>query len=123
MKYTRIFADSSGETHFEDVEDQYVEVELAPTAVMGVTGKRPARNVRLGSLPPGYSDDFHPAPVPYLVAYLGGEVDITTSDGETRSFKPGDVSVQADVKGRGHKNRVVGKSPCEFLLVELDEEQ
>lgn len=59
--------------------------------------------------------------MPYLVAYLGGEVEITTTDGETRSFKPGDVSVQVDVKGRGHKNRVVGRSHCEFLLVELAE--
>jgi len=121
VQYTRIFSDSDGETHFVDVEDEYQQIELAPKIVMGVTETRQANNVRMAYLPSGYSDDFHPAPVRYLVAYLRGQVEITVTDGEIRNFGPGDVSLQGDVKGTGHKNRVLGQSNCEFLLIELEE--
>jgi hypothetical protein len=32
MKYTRIYADADGESHFEDVEVQFQEVDFAPPA-------------------------------------------------------------------------------------------
>lgn len=119
MKYTRIFADLDGETHFDDMEDEYQQIELAPTAKMGVAKNKQASNARLAYLPPGYFDDFHPAPMRYLVAYLRGHVEITVTDGEVRTFGPGDISLQWDVDSKGHRNRVLGQSNCEFLLVEL----
>ena len=120
MKYTRIYADSEGDTHFEVVEDESQVVELAPKVAMILSEKMSAKAVCMASLPAGYSDEFHPAPAIYLVAYLQGEVEITVTDGEIRKFKPGDISLQSDVEGRGHKNRIVGGSVCRFLLIELD---
>ena len=121
MRYTRIYADSADETHFEDVEEDSQQVELAPTAVFGVTKSRPASNVFLANLPSGYSDDFHPPPVRYLVAILHGEFDTTVSDGEVRRFRPGDVALLDDAASKGHKSVVVGQSDCEFMFVELAE--
>ena len=62
MKYTRVYADSAGETHFADVEEETRQLELAASAVFGVTKNRPASNVFLAELPQGYSDDFHSRP-------------------------------------------------------------
>ena len=121
MKYTRCYADSAGETHFEDVEEETQQVELAPSAVFGVTKNRPASNVFLTNWPPGYADDFHPAPGRYLFALLQGEFDTTVSDGEVRRFRPGDVVLVEDVASKGHKSVVVGQSNCEFMFVGLAE--
>ena len=35
MKYTRIYGDSNGETHFEDVEEETQQTEIAPTVSDG----------------------------------------------------------------------------------------
>jgi len=121
MKYTRLYADADGETHFEDVEEESQQVELAPTAVFGVTKNRPASNVFLTNLPPGYIDDFHSSPVRYLVAFLQGEIDQTVSDGEVRRFRPGDVVLADDMVSRGRKSVVVGQKNVELMLVELAE--
>ena len=121
MKYTRLYADADGETHFEDVEEESQQVELAPTAVFWVTKNRPASNVFLANLPQGYVDDFHASPVRYLVAVLQGEIDQTVSDGEVRRFRPGDVVLADDVASKGHKSVVVGQTNAELMMVELAE--
>ena len=121
MKYTSCYADSAGETQFEDAEEETQQVELAPSAVFGVTKNRPASNVFSANWPPGYADDFHPVPARYLFALLQGEFYTTVSNGEVRRFRPGDVVLVEDVASEGHKSVFVGQSNCELMFVELAE--
>ena len=121
MRYTRIYADSDGETHFEDVEEETQKVEIAPTAILDVGKPRPASEVSWASFPPGYSDDFHPTPYRMFLPILAGEAETTVSDGEVRRFKAGDIILSEDVASKGHMTVVVGQSACEFFIVRLPE--
>ena len=121
MRYTRIYADSDGETHFEDVEGETQKVEIAPTAIIDIGETRPASECSWASFPPGYSDDFHPPPKRVIVPILAGEVEMTVSDGEVRRFKAGDLVLSEEVAGKGHKSVVVGQSAFEFFMVFLPE--
>ena len=86
MKYTRIYADSDGETHFQDVEEETEIKGAAPTATFDAGKTRPASECFLASLPAGYSSDFHPAPKRFIIPVLAGEMETTVSDGEVRRF-------------------------------------
>ena len=121
MRYTRIYADSDGETHFEDVEEETQKVEIAPTAIIDIGETRPASECSLASFPPGYSDEFHPNLKRYIVPILAGEMEMTVSDGEVRRFKAGDIILTEDVASKGHKSVVVGESAVNFSLVGLPE--
>ena len=121
MKYTRIYADSDGETHFEDIEEETQKVEIAPTAIIDLGKTRPVSECSWASFPPSYSDDFHPVPYRMIIPILTGEVETTVSDGEVRRFKAGDIVLSEDVASKGHKTVVVGQSACEFFIVRLPE--
>ena len=60
---------------------------------------------------------YHPAPAAQFVVYLSGEMTVTTSDGQTRRFGPGDVLRVEDVAPcKGHIS-VVGGAPSHTLVV------
>ena len=51
MKYTRFYADPDGETHLEEIEVETQQVELAPTAIFGVTKEMLASSVFFADVP------------------------------------------------------------------------
>lgn len=121
MRYTRLYADLDGETHFEDVEEATQPVEIAATGVFGVTPRKQANRVFLAELPPGYADDFHPPPVRYLVSVLKGVIETTASDGDVHRFASGSVVLFDDGGSKGHKSVVTSESSAEVMFVELAE--
>ena len=109
MKYPRTFATPDGESHFEDVEVQHETVTVVP--------ERPAFNVgvaiataasELLQIPADWDGDWPPTPRRWFVVTLSGELQITTSDNETRTFGPGAMCLLDDTTGRGHNTRVIG---------------
>ena len=50
---------------------------------------------------------------------LDGEIEIETSDGETRRFSGGDILLVEDVDGRGHRTRTVNNQPRRSLFLPL----
>ena len=109
MRYPRTFAAPDGESHFEDVEVQHETVTVVP--------ERPAFNVgvaiataasELLEIPADWDGDWHPTPRGWFVVTLSGELQITTSDNETRTFGPGAMCLLDDTTGRGHNTRVIG---------------
>lgn len=69
VRYVRLYADASGESHFADEEAALREVDFAP-----------------------------PAPPLHLWAFtlLAGEVEGQASDGEARRFGPGSILLMED---------------------------
>jgi len=122
MRYTRVYADSDGETHFEDLQEEFQQTQFAPgIPLLGLTKPKSASDTFFVQFPAGYSDDYHPAPKTYLFVVLTGELEVTVSDGEVRRFVPGDVVFPDDQAGRGHRSLVVSQSNCETLFVGLAE--
>ena len=120
MRYVRIFADSEGESHFEDVDIPMTPVEMIPPAPpLNLAGFEPANQVSFLSGPPGWYGEPHRAPKPSIYFCLQGEWEIETSDGERRRFGPGAVLRTDDTTGKGHITRVIGEQAALAGVVQL----
>ena len=121
MKYVRLYADSEGVSHFEDVEVQTKSTDFSPPAdPADVSEPFSAAQVLFIRLPVGWSGDWHTAPKRQLSFQMEGELWITAGDGETRIFKAGEVRLLEDTFGKGHKTKVAGDRDVLNGIVQLD---
>lgn len=98
---TKVYNDSNGESHFEDIE-----IPLKDDGDIGfLSGKVAAKEVIFRKVKPTYDYDFHTAPQRQYIILLDGEIEIETSLGEKRIFKGGDILLMEDTEGKGHKTR------------------
>jgi len=118
ITFTRLHASPDGETHLDDVA-----VDTTPESVgPGLPGRARGAPVAVTDwtmlrMEPGYFNDWHPAPRRQFVIVCSGELEITTSAGETRPFGPGSVFLAEDTSGKGHQTRAVGASGCILVFV------
>jgi hypothetical protein len=120
MHVTRIHADPSGESHFEDIEIGLTPVGIAPPSPSPrVSAPVLAARVKFVHLPPGWLGDWHPAPRRQYWVGIRGIVEVTVSDGEARQFGPGSVALLEDLAGKGHVTRAVGDHGAQAMFVEL----
>ena len=103
MKYTHLYSDNNGESHFKDSRIVFGQAEQCSI-------------LRAKS---GWQSDWHPAPFRQLHFYLSGEVEAETSDGETRRIGAGDITLVEDTSGKGHRSRVIGSSDVLIAVVKL----
>ncbi|MDB5119411.1 MAG: hypothetical protein JWN56_629 [Sphingobacteriales bacterium] len=98
---TRVYSDSNGDSHFEDVE-----IPLNEAGSIGrLSEVLPATGVVFREVEPSYDWDFHTAPQKQYIILLDGEIEIETSLGQKRIFKAGDVLLVEDTTGKGHKTK------------------
>ena len=110
MRYTRLFADDSGESHFEDAElEGTVTSVIEGGRTARISGPFSATGVIFVAPPPksGRADGgarwgMHTAPSRRWAVGLSGRVALTASDGERRELEPGQVFLIEDTTGRGH---------------------
>jgi uncharacterized cupin superfamily protein len=50
---------------------------------------------------------------------LKGYIEVTDSDGEKRTFGPGDSVLMEDVAGEGHRTRVKGTEECVAAIIPI----
>jgi len=111
MQYTRIYADSKGESHFDEVTVELSSMDFAPPAPpLNVSAPIPAAQMVFISSPPGWFGDWHPAPRKQFWVQIAGQIEVEVSDGEVRRFKPGAVALLEDITGKGHVSRVVSQN-------------
>lgn len=113
MKITRVYTSSDGETHFG-------EYSFAPSSthssIEGMTVFERAfdMNINAGqvmyrSCPGVDANDAHCAPFRQFVAVMGGTIKIIVSDGESRTFGPGEFFLVEDTTGKGHASYSVDR--------------
>lgn len=120
MKYARLHAGKNGKTHFEDVTLKLNEADYRPPApVMYVSHVYPADGMQLIRLPSGWSAETDRPPKKQFLICLQGHLEVTASDGEKRTFGPGDSVMMEDVEGDGHKARVKGDE-CLAAVIPVD---
>ncbi len=101
IKVTRVYSDSKGESHFEDIE-----MPLKDDGEIGfLSDQIPVKNLIFRKVKPDYDYDFHTAPQNQYIILLDGEIEIETSLGDKRTFKGGDILLMEDTQGKGHKTR------------------
>ena len=118
--YCRLYVDSNGESHFDDVGVELREVPFAPPAPplwlceLGAA----VRAAFLGG-PAGWQGEWHQSTGRNLFVVIKGEWEIEVSDGEKRMFSPTDVVLLEDTSGKGHNSRVTSSDHSLALFVEL----
>ena len=121
VKLLRLYADESGESHFEDVEIPFEEVDdyFENTPPVFFSSFESASEYGFERVPPGWVGSWHPAPQRVLAIYLSGELEIEASDGEIRPIASGTVLLAEDTTGKGHRNRVIGATELEMVFITL----
>jgi len=103
MKYTRIYADKAGESHFDDIDIELAPQNFAPPAPpLNLSAFSPALQYAFCSFPAGWRGDLHPVPHRQFFFVIFGEIAGQVSNGEVRYFKAGDVVLGEDTAGKGH---------------------
>jgi len=111
MKYTRLYADGNGESHFEDVECELLPADVVTSSPpMDFSEALEAEQFAFMSAPAGWSSEWHPSSARNFFVVLSGEWEVTASDGETRRFSMGSALLVEDTTGKGHSSRVITES-------------
>lgn len=116
---TCIRSDARGDSYFEDVS-----ISLTPAQVVANTPKLfvspPQVAHHLFAINPSqWEGEMHVAPHRQYVIVLSGCLEVTTSKGETRQFKAGNIILAEDITGKGHKTIVVGDEPVVSSVVQI----
>ena len=123
MRYTRIYSDSGGESHFDEQTVDLVPSNFAPPAPpLNVSAPIPTAQMVFISSPPDWLGDWHPAPRRQYWIQVAGQIDVEVSDGEVRRFDPGDIALLEDVTGKGHVTRVAGSGDMQGVFVQLPDQ-
>ncbi len=118
--FVRIVATPDGGSRFVDDATPLADGDFAPPAPrLGLSPVADAAATRFIGAPAGWDSPPHPAPARQWVVMVRGAVEATTSDGEARTFGPGDAVLLEDTVGAGHSTRVVGDEPWVALVVVL----
>jgi hypothetical protein len=120
VRYTRIYAGDDGESHFEEVDIALDEVAYAPPAPpYFVSRPSAATAVVYTTIPRGWSSEWHPTPKLQWWFQLAGEVEVVTSDRDSRRFLTGSIVRVEDTTGQGHTTRVVGDADVIAVYVHI----
>jgi quercetin dioxygenase-like cupin family protein len=122
ISIVRVYADSLGESHFEDISWKMVESEFAPPAPpLLVSDFVDSSSFGFISAAPGWSGEWHPTPKRQLIIYISGRIEATVSDGESRTFGSGDITLLEDTAGVGHRSKVTGDEQVLLAVIQLGE--
>lgn len=123
-KYVRLYADESGESHFEDLEIALDPIDFAPPAApLNIAQFLPvAQSLWIGA-PVGWAGETpHPAPQRQIFCTVRGEYGVTASDGTVRRFPAGSVLLLEDTWGKGHSTRITSRDDALVFAVVLTDE-
>jgi hypothetical protein len=116
VRIPRTYADDTGGSHFDIIEETLTPSAFVPTnPPLGLSAPHPATTAIFCRLAPGWDGSWHPTPRTQYAVTLAGDWEITVTDGERRSFGPGDMVLLDDRTGRGHNTVVT--SPGEVLIL------
>ncbi len=122
MKYTRLYADPDGETHFEDVDVEFNDGQIrsgGPT--IGLSAPQQTSDCFFLETSGGSTPfrDYHPTPRTQWFVRLAGVGELGASDGEVRQFNSGDVVLLDNMDSKGHCTRDV--EPGNVMIMGLEE--
>ena len=98
---TKVYSDEHGDSHFQDIT-----VPLTAAGPIGYLSEKIAvKELIFRKVKPGYDYEFHTAPTRQYIILLDVGIEIETSLGVKRQFKPGHVLQVEDVTGKGHRSK------------------
>jgi hypothetical protein len=116
MRIHNLYTDASGESHFRDIQVEWVEETRADK----LSRRFPATGIIFRQVPPTYDLDWHPAPRRQYIINLDAGVQITASNGGSRVIGAGEVILVEDTTGKGHRSRAVDARLRHCIFVPVD---
>jgi hypothetical protein len=116
MRIHNLFVDTKGETHFRDIEVDWVEEQ----EFSKFSKRFPANGIIFRETSGDYDLDWHPAPRRQYIINLEGAVQITASDGESRIIGAGEVLLVEDTSGKGHLSKAVNGKMRRSIFVPIE---
>jgi hypothetical protein len=122
--YTRLFADDSGVSHFEDLEIELIPGFAAPPAepLYAAPFMTTSKCSWVGAKADWKGDVPHPAPYRFLLVNIRGEFQVIAGDGSVRDVVPGSVMLVEDTWGTGHSTRGISDDESVCLFFALPEQ-
>ena len=115
MTCYHIHGDAAGETHLTRLE--FPAKETSAGLVRGLNDI-PATTLGFGEFVGRKPDvGLHNAPRRQFLVVLGGELEISTTQGDSQRLGPGDVLLADDIGSKGHVSRDVGEDPLMLLAI------
>jgi hypothetical protein len=105
MRIHNLYTDANGESHFRDIEVDWVEERRGSK----LSKRMPATGIIFRETSADYDLDWHPAPRRQYIVNLDAGVQITASDGESRLIGAGEIILVEDITGKGHLSKGLGK--------------
>jgi hypothetical protein len=113
---TRIYSDDNGDSHFEDIE-----IPLQDAGAIGkLSAPMPVGNIIFREVEEAYDYTFHTAPQKQYILLLNGGIEIETSLGEKRIFKPGEVLLVEDITGKGHRSKNLQQAKRRSVFITIN---
>ena len=116
MRIHNLYCDANGESHWRDVEVQWVEERNSSK----LSARLPANGIIFRETSGDYDLSWHPAPRRQYIINLDGGVQITASDGEARVINAGEVILVEDITGKGHLSKSVGGKMRHSIFVPVE---
>lgn len=116
MRIANLYTDEKGESHFRDIDIEWVEERRMSL----YSARLPATGVIFRKSQADYNLDWHPAPRRQYIVNLDGAVKITASDGESRIIKAGEVFLVEDITGKGHMSEHIDKKIRHTIFIPID---
>lgn len=116
MRIHNIYVDDAGETHWRDIEVEWVEQRNFSK----LSARLPATGIIFRETSADYDLDWHPAPRRQYIINLDGGVRITASDGQVREIGAGEVVLVEDISGKGHLSKSIGGKMRRSIFVPID---
>jgi hypothetical protein len=116
MRIHNLYEDENGESHWRDVEVEWVQ----ETRSGKLSAPIPVSALIFRETQPDYDLDWHPAPRRQYITNLVGGVVLSASDGEAREIGAGEVILVEDVSGKGHLSKNVEAKLRYSIFVPID---
>jgi len=101
FQITRVYSDSNGDSHFEDIE-----IPLKEAGSIGrLSNVIPAKGIIFREVDPSYDWNFLTAPQKQYIVLLDAKIEIKTSLGVKKTFKAGEALLVEDMARKGHRTK------------------
>jgi len=116
MRIHNLYADENGQSHFRDIEVEWVEERRGSK----LSKRLRATGIIFRESPADYDLDWHTAPRRQYIVNLDAGVQITASDGECRVIGAGEVILVEDVTGKGHLSKAIEDKMRHSIFIPID---
>ena len=106
MQMIRLYTGDDGVTHLEDMEPKDMRF--------------PASEVVIRSQATNLPSPWHNAPLRQVLIVRTGNVKVEVEDGDARQLGPGDMVLEEDLTGKGHRGIPVDDQPVVLSAVVLE---